>query len=56
VFSGEATNTNFIFFGLMRSGLESLIYSTRYEHTNHYTTNAVSVKIKVEQGYYSNIS
>ena len=41
--SREATNTKFIFFGLTRSGLEPMIiiYSTRGEHTNHYTTHAV---------------
>jgi hypothetical protein len=42
VFSGEATNTNFIVFGLTRSGLESTIYRTRGEHANHYTADAVS--------------
>jgi hypothetical protein len=36
--SGEATNTNFIVFGLTRSGLEPTIYCTRGEHANHYTT------------------
>jgi hypothetical protein len=40
--SGEATtNTNFIVFGLTRSGLEPTIYSTRGEHANHYTKVAV---------------
>jgi hypothetical protein len=34
--SGEATNTNFIFFGLTRPGLEPTIY-----HINHYSTNPV---------------
>jgi len=34
--SGEATNTNFIVFGLTRP-----IYHTRGEQTNHYTTAAV---------------
>jgi hypothetical protein len=41
----EATNTNFIVFGLTfgltRSGFEPMIYCTRGEHANHYTTNAV---------------
>ena len=37
----EATNTNFIVFGLTRSGLEPTSYRTRGEHTNHYTTDAV---------------
>ena len=38
--SGEATNTNFIVFGLTRPGLEPTIYYTRDEHTNHYATDA----------------
>ena len=42
VLSGEATNTNFIVFGLTRSGLEPMIYRTRGEHANHYTTDVVS--------------
>jgi hypothetical protein len=37
----EATNTNFIFFCLTRSGLEPIIYHTRGMHANHYTTNVV---------------
>jgi len=41
VLSEEATNTNFIVFGLTRSRHESTIYHTRGEHTNHYTTDAV---------------
>jgi hypothetical protein len=36
----RATNTNFIVFGLTRSGLESTIYRTRSENANHYTTDA----------------
>jgi hypothetical protein len=36
----EKTNTNFIVFGLTRSGLEPTIYRTRGEHANHYTTDA----------------
>jgi len=36
VLSGEATNTNFIVFGLTRPALEPAIYRTRDEHTNHY--------------------
>ena len=32
VLSGEATNTNFMVFGLTRSGLEPTIYHTRDEH------------------------
>jgi hypothetical protein len=38
---GEATNTNFIVFGLTWPGLEPTIYNTRGEHANHYTTDAV---------------
>ena len=41
VLSGEATNTNFIVFGLTRPGVEPTIYHTRGEHANHYTTDAV---------------
>ena len=39
--SGEATNINFIVFGLTQPGLVPLIYHTRGEHANHYTTNVV---------------
>ena len=41
VLSGEATNTNFIVFGLTRPGLEPTIYRTRGEHDNYYATDAV---------------
>jgi hypothetical protein len=41
VFSGEATNTNFIVSGLTRQALEPTIYRTRGEHANHYATDAV---------------
>jgi hypothetical protein len=34
-YSREATNTNFIVFGLTRPGLEPTIYHTRGEHANH---------------------
>ena len=37
--SGEATNTNFIVFGLTQPGLEATIYCTRGEHANHYSTD-----------------
>ena len=37
----EATNTNFIVFGLTRLGLEPTIYRTRGEHAGHYTTDAI---------------
>jgi hypothetical protein len=42
VLSGEATNTNFLVFGLTRSGLKLTIYCTRGEHANHYVTDAVA--------------
>jgi hypothetical protein len=32
---GEATNTNFIFFGLTQSMLELTIYRTRDDHANY---------------------
>ena len=35
------SNSNFIVFGVTRSGLEPLIYCTRCELGNHYTTDAV---------------
>ena len=35
--TGEATNTNFIVFGLIRSGLEPTIYGTGVEHVNYIT-------------------
>jgi hypothetical protein len=42
--NGEATNTNFIVFGLTYiSELELTIYRTRGEHANHYTTDAVVI-------------
>jgi hypothetical protein len=41
VLGGGATNTNFIVFGLIRSGLEPAIHHTRGKHANHYTTDAV---------------
>jgi hypothetical protein len=44
VLGGEATNTNLIFFGLTRPGLERTIYRTRGEHANNYTTDMVSMK------------
>jgi hypothetical protein len=39
--SREETNTNFIVFGLARSGLAPTIYCTQVEHANHFTTEAV---------------
>jgi hypothetical protein len=43
--SGEATNTNFIFFGLTRPVLELTIYRTRVKHANHYATVAVEIDL-----------
>jgi hypothetical protein len=39
----EATNTNFIVFGLTQSELVPTIYRTRDEHAIHYTPDAVLV-------------
>jgi hypothetical protein len=41
VLSREATNTNFIVFGLTRLGLEFTIYRTQGKHANHYATDVV---------------
>ena len=51
--SRKTTNTNFIVFGLTRSGLEPTIYCTRGEHANHYTSDAVIVggkRVKIPKG------
>jgi hypothetical protein len=45
VFSGEATNTNFVVLDLTREEFEPTIYRTRGEHANHYTTDAVNFGI-----------
>ena len=42
--SGEATNTNFIVFGLILLGFKPTIYHTQGKHANHYTNNAVRPK------------
>jgi hypothetical protein len=47
VLGGEATNTNFIVFGLTRPGLEPTIYRTPGEHANHYVTDVVVTKLKL---------
>jgi hypothetical protein len=39
----EATNINFIVFGLTRSGLEPKIYQLQGEHTNHYTIDEIQI-------------
>jgi hypothetical protein len=49
--SGEATNTNFIVFGLTRSGIDPMIYHTRGEHANHYTTGAVDPGLGLAHKY-----
>ena len=46
VLSGEATNTNFMIFGLTRPGIEPTIYHIRDEHANHYTTNAIYFELR----------
>ena len=42
----EATNTNFIVFGLTRPALEPTIYRTRGDHANHYTTDTVQSQLE----------
>ena len=42
--SEEATNTNFIIFGLTQPGLELTMYRTGDEHAKHYATDAVFVR------------
>jgi hypothetical protein len=49
--SGEATNTNFIVFGLTWQGLEPTFYRTPGVHANHYTTDAVALN---GNNYYKN--
>jgi hypothetical protein len=53
--SEEATNTNFIVFGLTRSGLEPTIYHTRFEHANNYTTDTVIYSVYKLGVYISKI-
>ena len=50
--NGEATHTNFIFFGLTQSGVEPMIYHTRGEHANHCTTDAVAKYISNDEYRY----
>jgi hypothetical protein len=59
VLSGEATNTNFIVFGLTPLVLEPTIYHTRGEHTLTITPpmhgllyNAMSCKIPIYIYFY----
>jgi hypothetical protein len=42
--SREATNTNYIVFGLTRPGCKLMIYHTRGQHANHYATDAGFLK------------
>jgi hypothetical protein len=59
VLSGEATNTNFIVFGLTRSWLEPTIYHIRDEYASQYTTDAfhylgdVLSQNNIKFGYYA---
>jgi hypothetical protein len=41
--SGEATNTNFLVFGLTQPGLDPMIYRTQGEHADHYATDGVLI-------------
>jgi hypothetical protein len=50
--SGEATNTNFIVFGLTRPGLETTTYRNRGKHANYYSTNAVEIGAKNQKPTY----
>jgi len=55
VLSGEATNTNFIFIGLTRPGLEPTIYCTRGEHSNQYATDAVQAnELDIHTYFFTN--
>jgi hypothetical protein len=47
VFAVEATNTNFIAFGLTQSGLETTIYRTRDKQANNYITDAVVIYLNI---------
>jgi hypothetical protein len=52
--SGEATNTNFIVFGLTRPGLEPMIYLTREEHAYHYAE--ITLAFEDDGPGYGNLS
>ena len=41
--SGEATDTDFIVFGLIKPELQPTTYNTRGEHDNHFTTETISL-------------
>jgi hypothetical protein len=51
VLSGEATNTNFIVFGMTGPGLKPTIYRSRGEHVDHYTTDGVQYLLAKEHNY-----
>jgi len=51
---GEATNTNFMFFGLTRLGLETTIYHTQDQQAKHYTTDALCIKWCLVRNVYNN--
>jgi hypothetical protein len=56
--TGKATNTNYVVIGLTRAGLTSMIYHTRCEHANHYTTDAIVnqlIGILVKAIHFENI-
>jgi hypothetical protein len=52
VLSREEPNTNFIVFGVTRSGLKPMIDHTRGDQANHYTTDAVHPKNKTTELKY----
>jgi hypothetical protein len=54
LFSGEATNTNFIVFGLTYLVLEPIVYHTHGEHFNHHTTNSVACLTSKWKSYHHN--
>jgi hypothetical protein len=49
--SGEATNTNFIVFGLTRSGFEPTIYRTRSEHEKLYELSLNNNQYSIEKDH-----
>ena len=52
MFSGEATNTNFIVLGLARSGLKLRSIALEVCTLNHYTTDADFFLTKIIFGFY----
>jgi len=46
--SREATNTNFIVFGLTQQGLVAMTCHTSFKHSKHYISNAVQYWIESE--------